>query len=238
MFYNGEVGYFAKQYGKPNPNMADFEKWGHFSQIVWAATTTVGCATYDCSGQGLSNTGGGVAPYFTVCNYKNPGRPSSRKHLEYHVRFALTESRKLRRQVRRQHQGSRRPPPYHCRHGVQGLDRLLDFLERWRNSWRGIASLGVRAMWWSKAAVSRNFKDFIRSTVAQGRNFFVLPQCVVFSSCSSFLWLCVSVTKTVKKFIALSLSPTADASNNLLCKPCPERRTRASRGVMFSLLTG
>jgi len=73
MFYNGEVGYFAAQYGKKNPDMDDFEKWGHFSQIVWAGTTHVGCATQDCSASGLSNTGGGVAPYFTVCNYKTPG---------------------------------------------------------------------------------------------------------------------------------------------------------------------
>jgi hypothetical protein len=74
MFYNGEVGYFADQYGKKNPDMDDFEKWGHFSQIVWAGTTHVGCATQDCSASGLSNTGGGVAPYFTVCNYKTPGK--------------------------------------------------------------------------------------------------------------------------------------------------------------------
>jgi hypothetical protein len=77
MFYNGEVGYFAGQYGKKNPDMDDFEKWGHFSQIVWAGTTHVGCATQDCSASGLSNTGGGVAPYFTVCNYKTPGKPNT-----------------------------------------------------------------------------------------------------------------------------------------------------------------
>lgn len=72
LFYNGEEPYFASQYGKDNPDMTDFEKWGHFSQIVWKGTTHVACATQHCPG-GLANVGSGVSPYFTVCNYKNPG---------------------------------------------------------------------------------------------------------------------------------------------------------------------
>jgi hypothetical protein len=73
LFYNGEINYFDGQYGKAQPDMTNFEKWGHFSQIVWKATTHVGCYTKDCSGQGLGNTGGNVSPYFTVCNYKSAG---------------------------------------------------------------------------------------------------------------------------------------------------------------------
>ncbi|KXS98711.1 hypothetical protein AC578_10490 [Pseudocercospora eumusae] len=72
LFYNGEEPYFASEYGKDSPDMTNFEKWGHFSQIVWKGTTHVACATHHCPG-GLANVGSAVSPYFTVCNYKNPG---------------------------------------------------------------------------------------------------------------------------------------------------------------------
>lgn len=72
LFYNGEVNYFDGLYGQANPDMSNFEKWGHFSQIVWKDTTKVGCATQYCSG-GLKNVGQYVSPYFTVCNYGSPG---------------------------------------------------------------------------------------------------------------------------------------------------------------------
>lgn len=64
--YNDEMmlypGYGAE------PDMTNFEKWGHFSQIVWKSTTSVGCYTQHCPG-GLENVSGNVSPYFTVCNY-------------------------------------------------------------------------------------------------------------------------------------------------------------------------
>jgi hypothetical protein len=76
LFYNNEAGNFASMYGQATPaNINDesaFDGWGHFTQIVWAGTTKVGCATVHCSG-GLANTGGSVSPDFTVCNYKSPG---------------------------------------------------------------------------------------------------------------------------------------------------------------------
>lgn len=74
LFYNGEVNYFDGLYGEADPDMTNFEDWGHFSQIVWKDTTAVGCATYDCSSSGLANTGGDVSPYFTVCNYSPAGK--------------------------------------------------------------------------------------------------------------------------------------------------------------------
>jgi hypothetical protein len=78
LFYNNEVGNFAGLYGQATPsNINDesaFDGWGHFSQIVWKGSTKVGCATYDCSAQGLANTGGNVPPYFTVCNYSPAGK--------------------------------------------------------------------------------------------------------------------------------------------------------------------
>ena len=73
LFYNGEVSFYDELYGEDNPSMDNFHEWGHFSQIVWKGTTEVGCATVDCSSQNLANTGGNVAPYFTVCNYKKQG---------------------------------------------------------------------------------------------------------------------------------------------------------------------
>lgn len=70
--YNGEIGYYP-EYGVDSPDMTNFEEWGHFSQIVWKNTVSVGCATVDCT-NGLSNVGSGVTPYFTVCNFYPPGK--------------------------------------------------------------------------------------------------------------------------------------------------------------------
>lgn len=72
LFYNGEVGYYDGMYGMANPDMTNFELWGHFSQIVWKGTNKVGCATQHCP-NGLGNVGSTVSPYFTVCNYGPPG---------------------------------------------------------------------------------------------------------------------------------------------------------------------
>ena len=74
--HNNEIGYYPLPYGNNNPDMTNFEKWGHYSQIVWKSTTSVGCATQYCP-NGLANTGSGVSPYFTVCNYSPPGMPNS-----------------------------------------------------------------------------------------------------------------------------------------------------------------
>ena len=68
--YNDEIGFYPG-YGI-EPDMSNFESWGHYSQIVWKSTVGVGCATQYCPG-GLANTGGNVSPYFTVCNYSPPG---------------------------------------------------------------------------------------------------------------------------------------------------------------------
>lgn len=68
--YNDEIGYYPGYGGEPD--MSNFENWGHFSQIVWKSTTQLGCATQYCP-NGLANVGSGVSPYFTVCNYKPAG---------------------------------------------------------------------------------------------------------------------------------------------------------------------
>ncbi|KAK3372157.1 CAP domain-containing protein [Podospora didyma] len=67
-WYNGELHIFPSQdYGKPNPDMKDFEAWGHFSQMVWKGTQQIGCATQFCpKGTNLSKAMDG---WYTVCNY-------------------------------------------------------------------------------------------------------------------------------------------------------------------------
>lgn len=70
--YNGEINFFPG-YGQNNVDLSNFGAWGHFSQLIWTDTISVGCFTADCSATGLANTGGGVRPLFTVCNYYPPG---------------------------------------------------------------------------------------------------------------------------------------------------------------------
>jgi hypothetical protein len=67
MMYNDEMMYFQDQYGQANPDMTNFEHFGHFTQIVWLNTASVGCATVTC--QPLANSGSSDALPFTVCNY-------------------------------------------------------------------------------------------------------------------------------------------------------------------------
>lgn len=76
LWYNNEQCLYPS-YGR-NPTEDEmtnsFHEWGHFTQIVWKDTTTIGCWTTDCTSQGgVKNVGGDVLPYFTVCNYKGPG---------------------------------------------------------------------------------------------------------------------------------------------------------------------
>lgn len=79
-FYNNEVKYYKGMYGTNNPDMSNFESWGHFSQVVWKDTREVGCYTIDCSGRkgglkGITGQYSNIAPLFTVCNYSPPGMP-------------------------------------------------------------------------------------------------------------------------------------------------------------------
>jgi len=72
LWYNNEVNAYSPYYGQANPG-GNFNDYGHFTQIVWQGTTVVGCATQDCSANGLANVGSNVPPYFTVCNYYEAG---------------------------------------------------------------------------------------------------------------------------------------------------------------------
>ncbi|KAF7528994.1 hypothetical protein G7054_g9974 [Neopestalotiopsis clavispora] len=73
-FYNNEVNAY-KAYGmEPNDTDAGHHVWGHFSQVIWESTTTVGCYTQDCSVTGLNRTNEStIAPWFSICNYFPPG---------------------------------------------------------------------------------------------------------------------------------------------------------------------
>ena len=72
-FYNGEVGLF-NSYGEPTPSdfSSRFSMYGHFTQVVWVGTTSVGCASVSCS-SGLSGVGSNVGQTYHVCNYKPAG---------------------------------------------------------------------------------------------------------------------------------------------------------------------
>jgi hypothetical protein len=82
-YYNEELPNFMTILGNPNPDFnsqfgcatsACNTQWGHLTQVIWKATTSVGCATQDCTGR-LTGEGitSDVPPYFTVCNYASPG---------------------------------------------------------------------------------------------------------------------------------------------------------------------
>jgi len=81
LFYNDEIENFNGLYGQATPDNIDdetaFDGYGHYTQIVWVGSTDVGCATVDCTSQGLGNVGSDVPPFFTVCNYYPPGKITS-----------------------------------------------------------------------------------------------------------------------------------------------------------------
>jgi len=66
-WYNGEEPKYGK-FGYPNPS-ANFSDIGHFTQMVWKATTAVGCFSQFCSN--LYAAFGGAT--LLVCNYYPAG---------------------------------------------------------------------------------------------------------------------------------------------------------------------
>ncbi|CAK7231386.1 hypothetical protein SBRCBS47491_007913 [Sporothrix bragantina] len=70
-WYNGELPlYPVAGYGQPTPDLTNFEAWGHFSQVVWVASTSVGCASQYCAAGTIFPT---FNSWFTVCNYQATG---------------------------------------------------------------------------------------------------------------------------------------------------------------------
>lgn len=80
-FYNPEAPQYT-YYGREPTDQeleATLHAWGHFSQMVWVGTATVGCYTTDCSnypGQLGKINNPLIRPIFTVCNYGPPGKSS------------------------------------------------------------------------------------------------------------------------------------------------------------------
>ena len=70
-WYNNEFELYPS-FGS-EPNMADFESWGHLSQILWKDTKKIGCAIALCDGGELA---AGMDGYFAVCNYSPAGELS------------------------------------------------------------------------------------------------------------------------------------------------------------------
>ena len=71
-WYNGEIGYYPG-YGIDDLDTSEssnFAKWGHFSQLVWKASQSVGCYTQSACG---ANNGAPPGDY-TVCMYYPPGK--------------------------------------------------------------------------------------------------------------------------------------------------------------------
>ena len=69
LWYNDEFDWYPS-FGA-NPDMTNFEKWGHLSQIVWSSTTTIGCAISFCEPGQLAS---GMRGWFAVCNYGPAGK--------------------------------------------------------------------------------------------------------------------------------------------------------------------
>lgn len=73
LWYGSEFNAYLPSYYGQEPDMSKFGSFGHFTQVVWSTTTTIGCFVADCSKTGLANVGSNVPPYLTVCNYGPPG---------------------------------------------------------------------------------------------------------------------------------------------------------------------
>ncbi|TLD07495.1 hypothetical protein PgNI_10258 [Pyricularia grisea] len=71
MWYNGEITlYPSENYGLDNPVSGQFEKYGHYTQVVWAGTKKVGCHAEFCpKGTMFKDMGA----WFSVCNYYPAG---------------------------------------------------------------------------------------------------------------------------------------------------------------------
>ncbi|KUJ17623.1 PR-1-like protein, partial [Mollisia scopiformis] len=47
-YYSEVANFLPSYYGEATPDMSNFAGWGHFSQVVWKGSTSVGCASQSC----------------------------------------------------------------------------------------------------------------------------------------------------------------------------------------------
>ncbi|KAH9888727.1 scp-like extracellular protein [Xylariomycetidae sp. FL2044] len=71
MWYDGEFAAFKPEfYGQADPDMSNFESWGHLSQLLWKSTETLGCATQFCAKGTMFDT---MDAWYMVCDYGPQG---------------------------------------------------------------------------------------------------------------------------------------------------------------------
>ncbi|CAK7241775.1 MAG: hypothetical protein STHCBS139747_003246 [Sporothrix thermara] len=69
-WYNSELSFYpTSNYGSATTDTSAFGSWGHFSQLVWVASTQIGCASQYCAAGTIST----LNSWYTVCNYKAQG---------------------------------------------------------------------------------------------------------------------------------------------------------------------
>jgi uncharacterized protein YkwD len=92
--YNDQIIWYPGYGTEPQDNGHD---WGHFTQIIWKDSSSVGCATKICDH--LEGVEENVPPWFTVCNYYPQGMITLLSPVEL---LSLTESRKYKPLVHRE----------------------------------------------------------------------------------------------------------------------------------------
>jgi hypothetical protein len=72
-WYKAELPFMNGYFGMANIPDDVFHKVGHFTQVVWIDSTSVGCVSQDCTGRMIVNGASSNLDKFTVCNYDPAG---------------------------------------------------------------------------------------------------------------------------------------------------------------------
>ncbi|KAF2204379.1 PR-1-like protein, partial [Delitschia confertaspora ATCC 74209] len=73
-WYNAEIVHMDGYWGAPNIPEPAFSSVGHFTQMVWKSTKSIGCASVDCSGRMVDENGNPIQySKYTVCDYDPAG---------------------------------------------------------------------------------------------------------------------------------------------------------------------
>ncbi|KAF2854909.1 PR-1-like protein [Plenodomus tracheiphilus IPT5] len=72
-WYQGELEPMMPWFGKPDVPEEIFHRVGHLTQLVWKATTKVGCVSLDCGGSMIVGGASSSMNKYTICNYAPAG---------------------------------------------------------------------------------------------------------------------------------------------------------------------